>query len=279
MERLLFGPAGVPESSVDKSTAGGIERIAELGLGCMEMEFVQGVKMGEATAISIGKLGKQKGVALSAHGPYFINLNAREPEKIVASKQRIMQTARIAYLCGAKSIVFHAAFYLGDSPAEVYNTVKKHLREIATELRSENNHVWIRPEVTGKSSQFGTLDEVLRLSSEIEGVAPCIDFAHWHARNNKFNSYSEFMTILQKIEWELGRQALEEMHIHVSGVAYGKKGENKHLDLKDSDFNYMEFIKALIDYGAKGLVIAESPNLEDDALLLQRTYQGATSSH
>lgn len=279
MEKLLFGPAGVPESSADKSTAGGIERIAELGLGCMEMEFVQGVKMGEATAISIGKLGKQKGVALSAHGPYYLNLNAREPEKIVASKQRIMQTARIAHLCGAKSIVFHAAFYLGDSPAVVYNTVKKHLREIATELRSENNHVWIRPEVTGKGSQFGTLDEVLRLSSEIEGVAPCIDFAHWHARNNKFNSYSEFMTILQKVEWELGRQALDEMHIHVSGVAYGKKGENKHLDLKDSDFNYMEFIKALIDYGVKGLVIAESPNLEDDALLLQRTYQRATSSH
>lgn len=278
METLLFGPAGVPNSSVDRSTAAGIERVAELELGCMELEFVQGVKMGEATALSVGKLAKEKGIALSAHGPYFINLNAKEPEKIVASKQRILQTARIAHLCGARSIVFHAAFYLGDSPAEVYNTVKRHLKDVVSELRTENNRVWIRPEVTGKGSQFGTLDEVIRLSAEIEGVAPCIDFAHWHARNGKFNSYSEFMTILQKVEWELGRQALDDIHIHVSGIAYGKQGESKHLNFKESDFNYLDFVKALIDYKVKGLVIAESPNLEEDALLLQKTYQLATSS-
>jgi len=279
MEKLVFGPAGVPNSAIDRSTTAGIERVAELGLGCMELEFVQGVKMGEASAISVGKLAKSKGIALSAHGPYFINLNAKEPEKIIASKQRILQTARIAHLCGARSIVFHAAFYLGDSPETVYNIVKKRLTEIVTELRSENNRVWIRPEVTGKGSQFGTLDEVIRLSTEIEGVAPCIDFAHWHARTGKFNSYSEFMTILQKVQWELGRQALDDMHIHVSGIAYGKQGESKHLNFKESDFNYTDFVKALIDYRVKGLVVAESPNLEGDALHLQEIYQSMISGH
>ena len=279
MEKLLFGPAGVPNSAMDRSTIAGIERVAELGLGCMELEFVQGVKMGEASAITVGKLAKSKGIALSAHGPYFINLNAKEPEKIIASKQRILQTARIAHLCGARSIVFHAAFYLGDSPAETYDTVKKRLTEIVTELRSENNRVWIRPEVTGKGSQFGTLNEVIRLSTEIEGVAPCIDFAHWHARTGKFNSYSEFIAILWQVRKELGRQALDDIHIHVSGIAYGRQGESKHLNLKESDFNYTDFVKALIDYEVKGLMVAESPNLEDDAVLLQKTYQSLMPSH
>lgn len=279
MEKLLFGPAGIPISAKAPSTTAGIERVAELGLGCMELEFVQGVRMSEATALSVGRLAKSKGIALSAHGPYFINLNAKEPEKIVASKQRILQTARIAHLCGAKSIVFHAAFYLNNLPAVVYNVVKKHLAEIVTELRSENNRVWIRPEVTGKGNQFGTLDEVIRLSTEIEGVAPCIDFAHWHARTGKFNSYSEFIAILEQVGRELGRQALDDMHIHVSGIAYGKQGESKHLNLKESDFNYVEFVKALIDYKVKGLVVAESPNLEEDALLLQETYRSMAPSH
>ena len=62
------------------------------------------------------------------------------------------------------------------------------------------------------------------------------------------------------------------MHIHVSGIAYGKKGEIKHLNLEESDFHYAELLKALKDYDARGLVICESPNLEADALLLQATY-------
>jgi deoxyribonuclease-4 len=62
------------------------------------------------------------------------------------------------------------------------------------------------------------------------------------------------------------------MHIHVSGIAYGGKGEIKHLNLKESDFQYTELLKALKDYDVKGIVICESPNLEEDALLLQATY-------
>jgi len=64
------------------------------------------------------------------------------------------------------------------------------------------------------------------------------------------------------------------MHIHVSGIAYGKKGEIKHLMLQDSDFQYVDLLRALKDRKAKGVVITESvPHLEEDALLLQQTYR------
>ena len=272
MDKLLFGTGGTPHSAKTASTLDGIRRIAELGLGCMEIEFVQGVRMGEAGARLVAEIATKEGVKLSAHAPYFINLNAREPEKIRASQDRLLQTARIASICGAESIVFHAAFYLGDPPEEVYNNVKKHLEEVIHQLRHENNRVWIRPEIMGKSSEFGTIEEILSLSTELEGIAPCIDFAHWHARTGRFNSYPEFASILQQVKERLGRPALDNMHIHVSGIAYGKKGEIKHLNLKDSDFQYVELIKALTDYDAKGIVICESRNLEEDALLLQETY-------
>jgi deoxyribonuclease-4 len=275
VEKLLFGTAGVPLSTTTRATAAGIERVAELGLGCMELEFVQGVKMSRETALTVAEIASRKKIALSAHGPYFINLNAREPEKIRASQERISQTARVAALCGATSIVFHAAFYLGDPPSQVYEQVKKQLQQITRQLRAEGNHVWIRPEVTGKTSQFGTLEEVIELSTEVEGVAPCIDFAHWHARTGKFNSYDEFTSALKQVETKLGRQALDNMHIHVSGIAYGKSGEAKHLNLRESDFNYVELIHALSDYDVKGLAINESPNLEEDASLLQQAYKTA----
>jgi len=273
MEELLFGTGGTPHSSKTASTIDGIKRIAELGLGDMEIEFVQGVKMGEAGARLVAETATQEGVRLSAHAPYYINLNAREPEKIIASQERILQTARIASICGAQSITFHAAYYLGDPPEKTYQTVKKKLAEVINQLKRENNLVWVRPEVMGKPSQFGTIDEVLNLCTELEGVGIGMDFAHWHALTGESNSYSEFASILQQIQQRLGDQALDDMHIHVSGIAYGKKGEIKHLNLKESDLQYVELLRALKDYQAKGLVICESPNLEQDALLLQETYK------
>ena len=272
MAGLIFGTGGVPHSSKTNSTIDGIRRIAELGLGCMELEFVQGVRMGEAGASLVAEIAAREGIKLSAHAPYFINLNAHEPEKIRASQGRILQTARIASICRAESIVLHTAFYLGDPPEETYSNAKKHLAEVVHQLKQETNRVWIRPEVMGKPSQFGTIEEICSLSIELEGIAPCIDFAHWHARTGAFNSYPEFASILQEVEERLGRVALDNMHIHASGIAYGKKGETKHLNLKESDFQYAELLQALKDYDAKGMVICESPNLEEDALLLQETY-------
>jgi deoxyribonuclease-4 len=272
-EGLLFGTGGVPVSAESRSTEAGIERIAELGLGCMEVEFVQGVRMSPQVAVSVGELAARKKVALTAHGPYFINLNAVELQKVHMSKERILQTARIAALFGARSITFHAAFYLKSTPAETYAVVKKHLQEVVNTLRKEGNKVTISPEVTGKPSQFGTLEELLRLSSEIEGVLPCIDFSHWHARTGKANSYQEFLAMLDQVEKKLGRRGLDNMHIHLSGIAYGNKGEIKHLMLPDSDLQYTHLLKALKERKAKGVVICESdPYLEQDALLLQQTY-------
>ena len=274
ISELLFGTGGIPVSAKLPSTEAGIERIAELGLGCMEVEFVRGVKMSSEAAVSAGELAARRNVVLTAHGPYFINLNAVEPQKVHMSKERILQTARIAALFDAKSITFHAAFYLKNTPGQTYAVVKRHLEEIVNVLRKEGNKVTISPEVAGKSSQFGTLEEILQLSSEIEGVAPCLDFAHWHARAGKANSYQEFIYILDQIEGKLGRQALDNMHIHLSGIAYGKKGEIKHLMLQDSDFQYVDLLRALKERKAKGVVITESvPHLEEDALLLQQAYR------
>jgi len=272
MDKLLFGTGGSPHSSHDNSTIGGIERIAELGLGCMELEFVRGVHMGKETALQVAEVARKLGIKLTAHAPYFINLYSNDPVKVENSKYRIIQTARVAAWCGVESIVFHTGSYGGDPPEKVYPVVKKLLSEVLMQLKKENNKVWIRPEVLGKSAQFGTIDEVINLSCEIEGVLPTIDFAHWHARTGKFNTYPEFSSILEQIERRLGRKALENLHMHISGIKYGAKGELKHLDFTDSDMNYPELVKALKDHDVRGFAVCESPNLEEDAQLLQDTY-------
>lgn len=272
-ERLLFGTAGIPLSSRAPSTEAGIERIKELGLGCMEIEFVQGVRMRAATAEEVGKVAAHTGIKLSAHGPYWINFNSHEPDKLAASRLRLLQTARIGALCGVTNAIFHPAFYQGDPRDVVYERVKENVQEVLTTLRGEGNKVVLRPEVMGKPTQFGDLEEIIRLSAELDdGVGPCLDFAHMHARTGKNNSYEEFVAILDRIKRRLGPQAIEAIQIHVSGIEYTAKGEKRHIPLKESDFKFREFVRALKDMKAKGMVICESPNLEEDALTLQGAY-------
>src|SRR4030043_2181505 len=97
-DELLFGTGGVPLGAESRSTEAGIERIAELGLGCMEVEFVQGVKMSPDVAVSVGQLAARKKVVLTAHGPYYVNLNAVERQKVHMSRRRFWRTHGSAVL-------------------------------------------------------------------------------------------------------------------------------------------------------------------------------------
>jgi deoxyribonuclease-4 len=208
-EKLIFGTAGVPRSTKSSNSIAGIERVRELELDCMELEFVQGVRMSEKGAENVLETARRENIALSVHAPYYINLNSPEEEKLKASMERIYQSARIGSLCGAESVVLHAAFYQKSSKEKVYENVSKALQELAEQLRDEDIPAVLRPETMGKRTQFGTLDEVLSLSEEIEGVMPCLDFSHMHAREGKENSYSEFMAILSKVEDSLGKEDLK----------------------------------------------------------------------
>lgn len=273
-EKLLFGIAGIPPSSKPRTAEGGIERLGELGISCMEVQFGHGVNMNERMAQDVGKLAMERDVKLTVHAPYYINLNAHQKEKVVNSQKMLIHSAHIASLLGAEAIIFHPAFYLKDPPNEVYSRVRKELEETVASLREEGNHVLLRAETTGKGSQFGSLEEVLDLSADIDGVAPCIDFAHIHARTGKYNSYAEFVAIFNQIAAKLGWQALGHMHIHLSGIKYSAKGELKHMGLKDSDLRFVDLLRALKDLEAKGRVICESPDevREEDTALLMETY-------
>lgn len=272
-KRLLFGTAGVPLSTPAASTLAAIGHIQQLGLDCLEVEFVKGTRMGNDTAREIGRRAESLGIRLSVHAPYYINLNSPEPGKRLASQERLISSARLANLLGASSVVIHPGYYGQDPPDKAYKAIKSGLENVLAILRSEKNPVTLRPETMGRRSQFGSLDETLTLCRELDGLLPCLDFSHIHARDQGENSYRYFQKILRKVEKKLGRRAIEDLHVHVAGILYGDKGEIRHLDLRRSDFNYDSWVQVINDVGGAGLVVCESPNLEKDALMLKRLYE------
>jgi len=278
-DHLHFGTAGVPIrlSGKDRTTEHGIRDVHKLGLDAMELEFVHSVNISKEKAPTIQSVAEKEGVLLTCHGQYFINLNAHEPAKMHASINRILSAARIASLCGAWSMTFHAAYYLGDTSAITSNVVKTNMKNILKTLRDEGHTIWIRPETTGKGSQWGTLPEIIKLSQDIEGVMPCVDFSHLHARSGgKENTLAEFRAQLTLLEKGLGKMGLTNMHIHTSGINYTDKGERNHLLLDESDMNYKDLTKVWKEFNIKGAVISESPIMEKDALILKMAYERAS---
>ena len=244
-----------------------------MNLDGMEVEFVHGVRMSDDTRAFLNNLQKEKGFILTAHAPFYVNLNSKEEEKVEASVQRIIETAKAAHDFNGYSITYHAAFYMGSDAETAYNQVKTQTQKILTTLNENNIKVWIRPETTGKASQWGDYEEIIRLSKEFDQVLPCIDFSHIHARTaGEYNTYDEFCKVLDRIGTELGEFALNNFHAHLAGIEYTKKGEKCHLNLEDSDMNYKDLLKALKEFGVKGALVCESPNIETDAKLLKDYY-------
>jgi deoxyribonuclease-4 len=273
-----FGTVGSPLSTPAKpgGTVGGIRRMAELGLDALELAWVRSVRISPSACEAIRAEGDRCNVALSVHAPYFINLNADSVEW-PKSRKRIMDAAKFGHLAGATDIVIHPGSYFGRPPEEVRPIAIRRLKDCVSELRAAGNPVILRPETMGKPALFGSLEDVLQLAQAVDGVLPCIDFAHLHARTGTggANRYEEWQAMLQTVRSALGENAIRMLHIHLSGIEYTAKGERKHLPLEEADLDYRQLLKALADSGCGGRIMCESPILEDDALRIAKAWSRA----
>lgn len=272
MDELKFLTAGMPlRTDKKRGYENALEILDEMNLDGIEVEFVQGVRMSDKSRQVVKDASKK--YTFTAHGPFFINLNAREQEKIDASITRIIDTATVANEFGGYSITYHAAFYLGNDKDVVFKRVADRTAQIIEILEKGNNKIWIRPETTGKATQWGDIDEIIKLSKEFDQVLPCVDFSHIHARSGgAFNTYDEFCGILDNIASNLGEKAMNNFHAHLAGIAYTAKGEKNHLPLEESDMNYKDLLRAMKKFDLKGVVVCESPNIEDDCKLIKDYY-------
>ena len=271
-----FGTVGSPMGTPKKpgGSVGAISFSREIGLDALELGWVQSVRVTEATCAAIKAAGSENGIALSVHAPYFINLNANDDEW-PKSRQRLMDAAHYGNLAGATDIIFHPGSYFGNDPAEVLKVAVPRLQGCLDELRAAGNPVILRPETMGKSAMLGSFEDTLEMGKSIPGVEPCLDFAHLHARpgDGTINTYEEWSRYLEMYRTALGEAALKRLHIHLSGIEYGPKGEKNHLKLAEADLDLAALFRALKEFGCGGRILCESPIMEEDALNMLKAWK------
>jgi deoxyribonuclease-4 len=174
---------------------------------------------------------------------------------------------------GAHIVVIHPGSYAGRPPQEVYATCEKALKEIVESMRSMGlTKTRLAPETMGKGSQFGSLDEVLRLCEDVELTEPNVDWAHLHARERgRFKTIDDMRKVMDEIEKRLGSNALKNLHCHYSHIEFTDKGERQHhnLDVTEYGPDFRLLAKLIAERGLKPVIACETPNLDLDAIKLR----------
>ena len=279
-ERLHIGPSGYPEEAPEGDGAAAVVAWChERGWDTIELAFVHSVWLNDSEAEKLAALSRELRFPLSAHGSYYINLASLEKPKVGASRSRIVQAAERIAQAGGHSVVYHSAFITGRDSAEVSAIVIEQTKKVQDELKERDIKCWLRPELTGKPVQHGSVEELIKVANAVEMVLPCIDFSHLHARTGgDFNSYDEWCAVLDKLAHGIKhKNVLQRMHIHLSGIDYGPKGEKKHIPLATADLRYRELMQALKQAGVCGTLVVEAPRevLLEDVERIREAWEAA----
>jgi deoxyribonuclease-4 len=225
----------------------------------VEVAFTYGVRMRPEEAEALGRLARNKNITLSVHAPYYVNLAADDPAKLAASKERILSSCRMAALMGARTVVFHAGFYQEHSAEKTFARIARAIEKLQAVVEENRWAVALCPETTGKPTQFGSLDECLRLA-RATGCHFTVDFSHLLARAGGRLDYGQVLNRLPR-----------RFHAHFSGIDYGPRGERKHL--KTTPKFFLPLAEALVGRSLDVTLISESPDPYRDAAMMKRVIR------
>lgn len=268
---IRLGPAGLPIGLKEsRNTVEGIKFVHEIGLNAMEIEFVRNIYLDEKSSKIVGKIARDLDVKLSIHAPYFINLLSEKSLTVLRSKKLIIKCMELASLMGASPVVVHSAYYGKLKPNEAFKKMVKITKEILLQAKKMKLNTQLSYETMAKTSQFGSLEELLKLKEEVndESFSVTVDFAHIFVRNNGKIDYKE---IFDKIE----ESGIKTLHSHFSNVKYSlnkKRFVDIHIPI-NSHPPFKPLAEEILRRKKDITIISESPLLEKDSLKMKKIFE------
>ncbi len=270
---IRIGQAGIPLSCKGRTNKDGLVYTKNiLDLNAIELQFVRGLYiMRDEEAQFIHDFAKENDVELHVHAPYYINL-ATNDEELDTSFDKILYSAIQANRMGAKSVVIHPGYYGEEGEKKTYKRIIKNIKKIQGNFKKEKIKIKLAIETMGKKKVFGSLDEIIKICSDVKDVIPAIGVGHIHARTNgglkKREDFEEIFNKLKPLK-------LKHYLIHVTGVMYENGNEFYHVPIKKGDMPLMPLIDLILDNNYNVTFISESPLLEHDAVYIRLQVEKA----
>lgn len=261
--KILLGPAGIP-AACNGSSVDAVKFIRDENLSCMEIQFVRGVHMKNSTAKEVGEAAKKYDISLSVHAPYYINLASSKNKVIKESVQRILDSLERAHHMNARIVVVHPGYY-GEFGDKAFDMILQNCQEISDKVSDNKWKPLIGLETTAKEKQFGTLDEILKISSKVKHCVPVIDFGHLFAKQGGKIDYKE---IFDKLH------GYKNIHSHFSNMKKNKSGGYSDIHMvMDHSPPFEPLAEEIMKRKINITIISESPITDVDSLKMKKIFE------
>ncbi len=216
------------------------------------------------------EMAKRLDVNLSIHTPYYMDLgsNNEMTENCINS---IRHAALIMNALGGDIVVTSLGLYDGKTDEEeIDENIYNNVADIMEWWQGCGLTPRLGIEITGQQDVFGSLDQVLDICEQIDGLVPVVNFSHHHSRTNgSLLEVDDFLDILEQVEpFSDGK-----IHTAFAGVEYNDGNEKRLTPIKKGDLKFEPLAEALIEMKPDATIISTSPLLEHDAMYMKIIHE------
>ena len=278
-KHVRFGPAGndvLFYKQGYKATLQAPKWLREMGLDALEICFGRGSRMSVETAQKIGQEGRKHNIALSVHAPYFINM--ANPEAIDKNYRFISQSLGLLHVMGGNRVVIHVGSQGDLSREEAMKNTRTSLVQIIKRLDKDGlGDFLLCLETMGKYRQIGNVEEICDLCSVDPRVIPTLDFGHINCllQGELSRNPEKIPELMDQITKKIGKEKIQNVHIHWSAIEFSEKGERRHTTLDDPQWHipFKPLARYIKDKGLTPTIICESEDImAQDALKLRKIW-------
>ncbi len=214
----------------------------------------------------VGDMAKRLDVNISLHTPYYMDLGSNN-ELTDTCLNSIRHAGLIVNALSGDIVVTNLGLYTGKLPEEeIDENIINNVVELMEWWKDNGLTPRLGVEITGQQSVFGSLDQVLDLCEQVEGVVPVLNFPHYHSRTNgSLIDSDDFLEVLQQVEpyCEGG------IHTAFAGVEHEDGNERRLTPIKKGDLKFEPLAEALCEIKPNATIISSSPLLEHDAMYMR----------
>ncbi len=223
---------------------------------------------------SIGEMAKRLDVSMSIHTPYYMDLGSNN-ELAAECMNSIRYAGLIVNALYGDIVVTSLGLYDGKRPREeVDDYIYGNVESLMDWWHDNDLKPRLGIEVTGQQDVFGSMDQVLDICEQIDGLTPVVNFSHLHSRTNgSLIDVDDFLNVLETVEPLSGGR----IHTAFAGVDYYDGNEKRLTPIKKGDLRFEPLAEALIEMKPDCTIISTSPLLEHDAVYMRVIHERVLS--
>ena len=219
----------------------------------------------------LGRMAKRLDIAMSLHTPNYMDLGSNDGLTEICL-DNIRHAGLVVDALQGDLVVTSLGLYDGNhSEEEIEANIYDNVAMVMDWWHDQGLKPKLGVEITGQQEVFGTLDQVLDICDQIDGLVPVINFPHLHSRT--MGSLMEPMDFANVIEQVAPYCDNGRLYANFAGVEHMDGNELRLTPINKGDLKFETLAECLADVRPEATIISSSPLLEHDAMYMRVIYE------